>query len=237
MALENTLSDFSARGYASLVARVCLSAVYLYSGITKLLDIPAGMAEVAGLGMPAPSLAGGGVWHGGGAGEPGRTRGFQLWIALPPTLELGPSHSLYLAPDTIQRNGPARVLLGSYGSAKSVVDAPSPINYLAVHLKKGEHWHYQPPTGHTVLWVAVGAGVVRAPNELHHGELVAFEPSNDPIELKAQSDAELVIGSAAPHDHDLVLGYYSVHTSPASLQTGERRIDEIKARLQKEGRL
>src|SRR6266853_415754 len=37
--------------------------------------------------------AGGGVWHGGGAGEPGRTRGFQLWIALPPELELGPSES------------------------------------------------------------------------------------------------------------------------------------------------
>ena len=56
MALESTLSDFTARGYASLVARVCLSAVYLYSGITKLLDIPAGMAEVAGLGMPAPGV-------------------------------------------------------------------------------------------------------------------------------------------------------------------------------------
>ena len=56
MALESTLSDFTARGYASLVARVCLSAVYLYSGIIKLLDIPAGMAEVAGLGMPAPSV-------------------------------------------------------------------------------------------------------------------------------------------------------------------------------------
>jgi hypothetical protein len=34
--------------------------------------------------------AGGGVWHGGGLGEPGRTRGFQLWIALPPEFELGP---------------------------------------------------------------------------------------------------------------------------------------------------
>src|SRR3984893_12981712 len=35
--------------------------------------------------------AGGAVWHGGGAGEPGRTRGFQLWVSLPPELELGPS--------------------------------------------------------------------------------------------------------------------------------------------------
>jgi len=38
--------------------------------------------------------AGGGVWHGGGLGEPGRTRGFQLWIALPPERELGPSASI-----------------------------------------------------------------------------------------------------------------------------------------------
>ena len=217
-----------------------------HSGIATLTYIAEGSVSyedtngATGL-LPAGGVewmqAGGGVWHGGGAGEPGRTRGFQLWIALPPNLELGPSHSLYLALDTIQRNGPARVLLGSYGSAKSVVDAPSPINYLAVQLKKGEHWHYQPPAGHTVLWVAVGAGVVTVPDELRHGELVAFEPSNEPIELEAQSDTELVIGSAARHDHDLVLGYYSVHTSPASLEIGERRIDEIKARLQEEGRL
>jgi redox-sensitive bicupin YhaK (pirin superfamily) len=29
----------------------------------------------------------GGVWHGGGSGEARRTRGFQLWVALPPELE------------------------------------------------------------------------------------------------------------------------------------------------------
>jgi redox-sensitive bicupin YhaK (pirin superfamily) len=38
---------------------------------------------------------GGRVWHGGGAGEPGRTRGFQLWVALSPDLEVGPSESVY----------------------------------------------------------------------------------------------------------------------------------------------
>ena len=63
--------------------------------------------------------AGGGVWHGGGAGKPGRTRGFQLWVALPPKLELGPSESLYLGPEAVQHEGPASVLLGSYGSATS----------------------------------------------------------------------------------------------------------------------
>ena len=123
--------------------------------------------------------AGGGVWHGGGAGESGRTRGFQLWIALPPKLELGPSLSRYLGPETIPRDGPAAVLLGSYGGATSPIEVPSPINYLAVQLKSGERWRYQPPAGHTVLMVAIGSGSVTVPDELRQGDLAAFEPSND----------------------------------------------------------
>src|SRR5258707_2864137 len=180
--------------------------------------------------------AGGGVWHGGGAGQPGRTRGFQLWIALPPKLELGPSVSLYQVPEAIQHDGPASVLLGSYGSATSAIEAPSPINYLAVRLKDGERWRYQPPAGHTVLWVAVGAGAVTVPDELRHGDLAAFEPSNEAIGFEAHSDAELVAGSAARPDHDLVLGYYSVHTSADALREAAARISAIQARLVQEGR-
>jgi hypothetical protein len=41
----------------------------------------------------------------------------------------------------------------------------------------------------------------------------------------------------ASHPYELALGNYSVHTSQASLQAGERRIAEIQARLQEEGRL
>src|ERR1700677_3008208 len=37
--------------------------------------------------------AGRGMWHGGGIDQPGRTRGIQLWVALPPKLELGPTIS------------------------------------------------------------------------------------------------------------------------------------------------
>jgi redox-sensitive bicupin YhaK (pirin superfamily) len=181
--------------------------------------------------------AGGGVWHGGGAGKPGRTRGFQLWIALPPEHELGPSVSLYQSPEDIQQEGPARVLLGRYGSAASAIAAPSPINYLAVHLKQGERWRYQPPQGHTVLWIAVSSGAVAVPEKLRQGDLAAFEPSNEAIEVEAQSDAEFVVGSAVPHDHDLVLGYYSVHTSADALREGEAGISAIKARLILEGRL
>jgi redox-sensitive bicupin YhaK (pirin superfamily) len=181
--------------------------------------------------------AGGGVWHGGGAGEPGRTRGFQLWIALPPELELGSSESVYLAPDAIPTDGPARVLLGSSGTAKSSIQAPSPINYLAGRLKAGDRWSYQPPAGHTVLWVAVGRGSVRVPDELQQGELVAFTPSNAAIEFEAQSDAEFVLGSAVPHDYDLVLGSHSVHTSTQALREAEGRISAIETRLIQQGKL
>jgi len=131
--------------------------------------------------------AGGGVWHGGGVGEHGRTRGFQLWIALPPELELGPSESIYLSPEVIPHDGPARVLVGSYGTATSAIKAPSPMNYLALQLKAGERWSYQPPAGHTVLWIAVGMGSVLVPDELRQGELVAFRPSSAVIEFEARS--------------------------------------------------
>src|SRR5258707_3251298 len=181
--------------------------------------------------------AGGGVWHGGGAGDPGRTRGFQLWIALPPELELGPSESVYLAPEVIPQDGPARVLLGSYGTATSAIKTPSLMNYLAVRLKAGERWTYQPPAEHTVLWTALGRGSVLVPDELQQGELVAFRQSNAPIEFKAHSDAEFVLGSAIPHYYDLVLGSHSVHTSAELLREAEARISAIQTRLMQQGKL
>ena len=181
--------------------------------------------------------AGGGVWHGGGAGEPGRTRGFQLWVALPPDLELGPSESVYLAPEVIPEDGPARVLLGSYGTATSAIKTPSPMNYLAVLLKAGERWTYQPPAEHTVLWTGVRRGSLLVPDELQPSGLVAFRPSNAAIEFEAQSDAEFVLGSAIPYDYDLVLGSHSVHTSAEALREAEARISVIQTRLIQQGKL
>ena len=42
--------------YGNLLARICLSVVFLWSGLSKLLDPAGGKAEVAALGLPAPSL-------------------------------------------------------------------------------------------------------------------------------------------------------------------------------------
>jgi redox-sensitive bicupin YhaK (pirin superfamily) len=180
--------------------------------------------------------AGRGMWHGGGLDKAGRTRGFQLWIALPPAFELGPTVSLYQGPQDVPQDGPARVLLGRYGSAASVIAPPSPINYLAVRLSAGERWRYQPPAGHTVLWAALASGALSAP-DLQHGELAVFEPSTEAVEFLARADSEFVLGSAAPHEHDLVLGYYSVHTSPEALRDGEAHISAIRTRLVQQGRL
>jgi hypothetical protein len=67
------------------------------------------------------------------------------------------------------------------------------------------------------------------------GEMVAFDKSNQAIDVRADADSEFVLGSASSHPHDLVLGHYSVHTSPAALDTAERHIAEIQVRLHAEG--
>jgi len=75
------------------------------------------------------------------------------------------------------------------------------------------------------------------PEAVSAGELAVFDSSNAAIDFHAEVDTEFVLGSAAPHPHELVLGTYSVHTSPAALRAGERRIGEIQARLRTQGRL
>jgi len=221
-------------------------ALHPHSGIATLTWIAEGAVSyidpdnVSGT-LPAGGVewmqAGRGMWHDGGLDKAGRTRGFQLWIALPPKLELGPTESIYQALEDVPQDGPARVLLGSYGSAASAIVPPSPINYLAIRLKAGERWRYEPPAGHTVLWIAVASGTVLAPDKLGHGELAAFEPSSEAVEFEAGSDVEFVLGSAVPHKYDLVLGSHSVHTTPAALRDAQGRISEIRTRLVQEGRL
>jgi redox-sensitive bicupin YhaK (pirin superfamily) len=209
---------------------------YLWEGSVRYEDT----TGAAGF-LPAGGVewfkAADGAWHGGGAGNSGRSRGFQLWLALPPDQELEPSESIYQKPQDVHAKGPATVLLGTLGEVSSPLKAPSSINYLAVRLKAGEIWRYEPPADHTISWIALASGRLAVPEYAEAGELVAFEPSNQAIDFRAEADTEFVLGSAASHSYELALGHYSVHTSPASLRTGEQHIAEIKARLQKEGRL
>jgi redox-sensitive bicupin YhaK (pirin superfamily) len=181
--------------------------------------------------------AGRGMWHGGGLDKACRTRGFQLWIALPPELELGPSISIYQAREDVPQDGPARVLLGNYGAASSAIASPSPINYLAVRLKAGERWRYEPPIEHSVLWTAVASGTVSVPDELRSGDLAVFKPAGEAVEFEAHTEAEFVLGSAVQHKYDLVLGSHSVHTTRAALRNAQAHISALRKRLVQEGRL
>jgi redox-sensitive bicupin YhaK (pirin superfamily) len=181
--------------------------------------------------------AGNGVWHDGGPTPGERLRAFQLWVALPASEENAPAESQYIAPDAVQEDGPARVILGNYGRATSPIRAPAGINYLHVRLKDGQRWRYTPPDRHTVAWLAVDVGGLRSHAPIHAGELAVFEESSGAIELEADGDTSFVLGSAIKHPHPLVLGYYSVHTSGAALAQGEAEINRIGQRLRAAGRL
>jgi redox-sensitive bicupin YhaK (pirin superfamily) len=180
--------------------------------------------------------AGNGVWHTGAAAAEG-VRGFQLWVALPPELENGPHASHYVLPEQSPVAGPVRVILGSYGPLKSPIEAP-PMNYLVVSLRAGERWAYVPPEGHEVAWIAVHEGQLESAAPVRAGEMAIFEPSPTlaPLEFVATSDTVFVLGSAPPHQHELVLGNYSVHTSPTALRAGEEEIRRIGGRLLAEGK-
>lgn len=49
--------DQAKQAYAILAARVCLSAVFIMSGLHKLFDFEGTVAQFAGLGLPLPSAA------------------------------------------------------------------------------------------------------------------------------------------------------------------------------------
>lgn len=180
--------------------------------------------------------AGNGVWHTGGAAAGGALRGYQLWVALPAALENGPTESRYLAPEEVPVAGPARVILGRVGEARSPVPSPEGITYLAVSLAAGERWSYQPESSHAVAFVAVHTGELVAPEPVAQGELAVFAEGHGALHFEAKVATDFVVGSAVKHPHDLVLGRYSVHTSPAALRAGESSIVRLGKELHAQGR-
>ena len=172
--------------------------------------------------------AGGGVWHAGRPAPGHAMRGYQLWLALPPELELKPAESLYLEPNRIKSAGPARVLLGLYGGVESSISLPMSLTYLHVRLRDGERWTYYPGANHEVAWLALNRGRLHAAGSVLEREMAVFAEGNAAIELIAEGEVEFVIGSAAKHPHPLVTGYYSVHTNAAALTEGERNIDALR---------
>src|SRR5258705_10292464 len=66
---------------------------YVVEGAVSYID-PDNVKGTLAAGGVEWMQAGRGMWHGGGLDRAGRTRGFQLWIALAPELESGPAVSI-----------------------------------------------------------------------------------------------------------------------------------------------
>jgi redox-sensitive bicupin YhaK (pirin superfamily) len=215
-----------------------------HSGIATLTVILAGQAfykETTGregvieTGGVEWMRASSGVWHTGGMFGQERIKGFQLWVAMPPELELAEPHSQYLGASDFHFAGPARVIAGEYDGVKSIVGSPDGITYLDVRLKAGERWTFHPTKGHDVAWIALHQGSLITPEPVSAGELAVFEEGDQPIEFEALSDTGFILGSAIKHPYDLVTGHYSVHTNEDSLRIGESNIADIGRRLHNQG--
>ena len=223
-----------------------LAGIHPHSGIATLTTVlQGGLAYEDTTGKQGEVKEGGlewmkagkGVWHDGGPLEGDPLRAFQLWVALPEQEELAPPESQYISPDAVEQEGPVRVILGQYGGAQSPIRASDGINYFHIRLKDGQQWHYIPPDGHTVAWLAVDKGSLNSTKTIREGELVVFEESDDAVEVQAVGDTSFVFGSAIKHPHPLALGYYSVHTSAEALARGEAEIRRIGEVLRITGRI
>ncbi len=76
---------------------------------------------------------------------------------------------------------------------------------------------------------------MRIPSTVGRGEIAIFEASEQSIDFVAEGTTGFVLGSAAPHPHDLVLGSYSVHTSAEALRSGHEEIRRIGRELRANG--
>ena len=182
-------------------------------------------------------VAGAGIWHKARphSTDSDRLQAFQLWFALPPSHEAAPPSSRFIQPDQVPTSGPVTVLAGSYEAATSAVPAPFDANYLWVQLQDGQEWHYEPPATHQVAWTFAQSGTLEVNGETLSGELAVFEEGNGHLAFRARGDCAFLLGSAARHAHDLVLGPYSVHSSRTALAAGTNRIREIGEQLQRDG--
>jgi redox-sensitive bicupin YhaK (pirin superfamily) len=230
------IKPFVLLDYADLAPKEPLSlAMHPHSGIATVTLLLNGSLEYEDTMGRNGSLENGGVeWMRAGAGAwhsaripAGRLRVLQLWITLPTDLEEAPPESQYIPAQEVQTHGPARIALGRHAGVRSAVRSPESVNYLHVTLRPGERWSYQPPASHEVAWAFPYSGGLETPDPIAAGELAVFEESNAPLEFTATGETDFVLGSAIKHPHDLVLGYYSVHSSTETLERSARQIARI----------
>jgi redox-sensitive bicupin YhaK (pirin superfamily) len=172
-------------------------------------------------------VTGGGIWHRAKPINGTTMQAFQTWFALPESHENSQPSSKFVQPNEVPRVGPVTVLLGSFGDVASSIDAPFDANYLWIQLKDGETFNYSPPANHQVAWVFAQSGSLRVSGEALSREMAVFEESDGALRFQADGQTAFLLGSAVKRLAPLVLGPYSVHTSPSALKAGTSRIEEI----------
>ena len=183
-------------------------------------------------------LSGGGTWHQGFIHPHGDTAtGFQLWVALPPGVEDGEPVGNYIAPEDVPQIGSVRLLLGEYRSVRNPIVAPASMTYLDLVLPQGGTWEYQPPASHRIAWAYVYRGKVVADGKPTANELLVFDESSGALKFDAHEPSRILLGTAEKHEHPLVLGSSSVHTSRDSLKRALERLRTIRDELQRGSRL
>ncbi|UUZ75233.1 hypothetical protein LP414_25610 [Polaromonas sp. P1(28)-13] len=68
-------------------------------------------------------------------------------------------------------------------------------------------------------------------------ELAVFNESDEALDFTAIVPTEFIVASAQKHSHDLVLGYYSVHSNAMALRHGETEIARVGEQLRASGRI
>ncbi|MCA3011966.1 MAG: pirin family protein [Myxococcaceae bacterium] len=194
-----------------------------------------GLIEATGLEW---MRAGGGTWHQGFIHPRATTvTAFQVWLALPPGVEDGPSQGLYVSPRDVPQVENVRVLLGEHLGRANPIPPPSPLVLLDVVLASGRPWTFTPPPGHGVAWAFVYRGRARVSGSDVARELVVFDEGEGPVTFEALEETRLLFGCAKKHEHPLVLGSHSVHTNETSLARGVAHIRDVGATLRRAGRL
>jgi redox-sensitive bicupin YhaK (pirin superfamily) len=185
--------------------------------------------------------AGGGAWHQGSLMGSGRVTGFQLWVAMPPGVEDGPSFGQYVPPEDVAQapipGGTLRVLLGEIAMDAERLASPitshQDMTYLVVTLSPGSRWSFSPPAAHSSAFAFVFSGEARVQGEPGGTSLMVLGDTGDIVVETMDHSAEVLVGTAAPHAYPLVMGPSSVHTNQASLDAAMTRIRAIGSTLRR----
>ncbi|WP_255991050.1 pirin family protein [Chitinolyticbacter albus] len=215
-------------------------SMYPHTGIARLTYIltgsvwindTVGTTAVVNAGDIEWMRASGGALHESAMRGDSPLTGLKLWLAMPPNLESAAPETCHIAAQAVPRVGPASVLLGKYQGARGPISHDEGINYLSVELEAQSSWEYVPPVGHSVSWDYVYRGRLKTAGDLIERKLAVFKSGEAPILFTADEYAGFVLGSAVAHDHEFMMGPYSVHTSQAAISNEFQEINRIGSTL------